>query len=55
MDGVHAFARDLLGFLAGVFYVKWLIGLGSCESDPDFDNLNYPRIDPEWIFGRAPA
>ena len=48
MDGAHAFARDLLGFLACVFYVKWLIGLGSCESDPDFDHLNYPRIDPEW-------
>jgi len=48
MDGVHEFARDLVGFLSCVFYVKWLIGLGSCDSDPDFDHLNYPRIDPEW-------
>jgi hypothetical protein len=47
-DGVHAFTRNLLGFLACLFYVKWLIGLGSCESEPDFDRLNYPRIDPEW-------
>jgi hypothetical protein len=48
MDAVHAFARDLLAFVGCVFYVKWLVGLGSCESDPDFNHLNYPRIDPEW-------
>jgi hypothetical protein len=48
MVRVHEFARDLLGFLSCVFYVKWLIGLGACEGDPDFDRLNYPRIDPDW-------
>jgi len=48
MAMLHEIARDLLGFVAFVFYVKWLIGLGACESDPDFDHLSYPRIDPEW-------
>ncbi len=48
MESVHEFAEGLLGFLSCVFYMKWLIGLGACESDPDFDRLNYPRIDPEW-------
>jgi hypothetical protein len=48
MDAVHRFAEGTLRFISCVFFFKWLIGLGDCESDPDFDHLNYPRIDPEW-------